>query len=360
MSHPHTGSGNSTTAAAPSGQGTHPQSLLLPEESVPVGVSASHFATMECESPPAAGLGQSLSSPAHGGTAGTVPLVSTSSRLASQHHYHTQLQPGLHGWSRADAGMPRHASAGIQPLSLPANSGVVLGGVVINQPSGHSYLSRIPRPSSSSTSSSSSLHHVGLISPSSSTMILGGAVYDASAIPLQRTMPHFDSQQVMLSSSSSSLSSSNLPVELSNLVTIHSDSSQSLVSIANQNQHHQHRHAHIQQPTLITSPALLMGPSGALPLSQMGVGIPADLISASGQPVAIALSGYSGQYTAFPQQTWTAQPAVASAYPFNVTATATAGGPEPATIQRTHSASDRGDDSPMVGVCIQQSPVASH
>ena len=32
----------------------------------------------------------------------------------------------------------------------------------------------------------------------------------------------------------------------------------------------------------------------------------------------------------------------------------------PAPIRRTAAAVDRGDDSPMIGVCVQQSPVASH
>jgi hypothetical protein len=192
---------------------------------------------------------------------------------------------------------------------------------------------------------------------SPSALIIGGSVYDTSAVSLslQHSLTHYDPQPVLLSSSSSSLSSSNLPVDLSSLASLHNGSTHSLVSLSGQ-----HHHPRIQRcvqpppPTLISSPTVLMGPASSLTLSQ-----PADLITASSHPLGVTLSGYPAQYTPFPQQNWP-QPAVSASYPFTIAATATPIGHDATSFQRTHSASDRGDESPMVGVCIQQSPVAIH
>lgn len=368
LSHPHK-STITTTATAFGSQGPHQQQQqqLLHERNEAVGLGSSHLTSMECESPVASN--QPRQSHAHGNIgAGSASSASGSSRLVSlQHqqqqqphhhhqmpHYQSQLQQSQHSWGVADVSLARHGPSGPQQINLTSNTGIVMGSVVLSQPSGHSYMTRNPRPSSSSTSSTTSLHHAGVVSPSSSTVIISGAIYDSSTLPIQHTVPRYEPQQVLLSSSSSSLSSSNLPVDLSSLVTLHDDSTQNLVSAPSQ-----HHHSHIKQPLLITSPTVLMGSSSGIPLPQMAVGLPADLISAAAQPIGISLTGYPAQYQAFPQQSWP-QPAASAPYPFTLATTTTPVNHEPAGIQITHNTSDRGDESPMVGVCIQQSPVASH
>lgn len=82
--------------------------------------------------------------------------------------------------------------------------------------------------------------------------------------------------------------------------------------------------------------------------------------------LSMQLGGYppSAQYSQFPQQSWPA-----ANYPFTITqantsvpqplAVAHEGGAPPAVGHRT-APEPRGEESPMVGVCVQQSPVASH
>lgn len=321
---------------------------------------------MECESP-ASAVGQSRQPPpAHqphrtsGGkhASGGGRQASLEHHQQQPHYHQPQLQhPQIghqHAWGGGgtDSSLAGHVVGEAQHVSLSSSSAVV----VFNQAPRHSYLTRNPQPSSSSTSSSS-LHHSGMLSPPLSTVIIGGAVYDAAAVPLslQRTLTHYESQHILLSSSSSSLSSSNLPVELvSGLATLHGGSSQSLMTLSSQHPRVQH-----QQSTLIGSPTMLMGPASGISLSQTSVGLPGDLISASSHSLGVSLAGYPAQYTTFPQQTFS-QTAASSSYPFAISAAAAPGGHEPASLRRTHSSADRGDESPMVGVCIQQSPVASH
>ncbi|KAK0057551.1 dual specificity tyrosine-phosphorylation-regulated kinase 1B-like isoform X1 [Biomphalaria pfeifferi] len=381
---PHAGAGNGGNAAAGSQGLQHHQQSVLEEDSCSTsGLShstsgMSHFTSMDCESPSSSILGQSRPPPAHqhrnsgssalhsGNSGRHNPLQQQQAQLQhqlSQHaHYQSQQVPQhnlvghMHGWIGTEPALSRHFSGGTQQMSN--NSGVVLGGVIFTQPSGHPYLPRNQQPSSSSTSSSS-LHHAGLISPSS-TVIIGSTVYETSGVPLaiHRTLGHFDSQQVLLSSSSSSLSSSNHPVDLSNFSSLHSGSSQSLVSVPGQHHHLHHpqvQQNHPQQHSLLTSPTMLVGHT-----TSVG-GVPTDIITANAQPMSIASLGYSTQYTTFPQQTWQ-QPVIGpnGTYPFTIADTATPIGHDNGSVQRTHSSSDRGDESPMVGVCIQQSPVASH
>lgn len=78
-----------------------------------------------------------------------------------------------------------------------------------------------------------------------------------------------------------------------------------------------------------------------------------------GAAVNMQLSGYPAQYGQYPQPQWPG-----GAFPFTLATAVEAqlpGGPENPTVQHTRtSGSERGDESPMVGVVVQQSPVASH
>ena len=93
--------------------------------------------------------------------------------------------------------------------------------------------------------------------------------------------------------------------------------------------------------------------------------------------LSMQLGGYpppsSGQYSQFPQQGWPA-----ANYPFTITQAAAAsssssssvpqplavahseGAAPPPVVGHRTAAEPRGEESPMVGVCVQQSPVASH
>lgn len=72
--------------------------------------------------------------------------------------------------------------------------------------------------------------------------------------------------------------------------------------------------------------------------------------------VNMAVAGYPSQFGQYPQQTWTA-----GGFPFSLTTNASASLTSHETNnQHVRTAGERGDDSPMVGVCVQQSPVASH
>ncbi|CAG5127850.1 unnamed protein product [Candidula unifasciata] len=344
-------------------QGLHRQQLLLREEDV--GPVSSNFSSMDCESPSSVGLGQSRPPPAHqshrgGGNRSSQHVVSVEQHRAQHHHQQQQhYQPQLqhnhisqqNSWAGVDSVMSRHGSSDPQQISLSSGTGMLMGSVVFSQPSRHSYMSRSSQPSSSS---STSLHHAGMTSPPSSAVIIGGSVYDTSAVPLslQRPVTHYD-PQVLLSSSSSSFSSSSLPVDLSGLTSLHNGSTQSLVTFGNLPQHPRVLRAVPQQHTVITSPTMLIGSTSAVALSQT------DLISTSGHPFGVTLSGYPAGHYACPQQNWS-QPHVNSHYPFTIAASATPVSQASTSLQKAHSASERGDDSPMVGVCIQQSPVASH
>ena len=320
-----------------------PNGVLITEDS---SVANAHFSSMECESPG----GQRAPPPAHQSHRSVVggnSRHSSSHHSSSSHHHHQQPPPPqqhyptnqLHNslaqtanWPGLEAGLSgrgQQVSGGAKP--------VVMGGVILGQQTAsHAYLSRLPPPSSSSTSSSS-LHQAGggMASPSSSTVIIGGpALYEPNS---GRHLPNhglrFDSsQQVLLSSpSSSSLSSSNLPVDLSGLSQFHSatGSNSSLASMGRPVQ------------SLMTSPPMLMGS-----------GIPVGL------SVATSSEMFPGQLSGFPtQSTWSQPPGIAGGppvYPFGQ------GAQDKPQVNRTHSTAERGDESPMVGVCIQQSPVASH
>ncbi|CAC5412382.1 dual specificity tyrosine-phosphorylation-regulated kinase 1A-like isoform X1 [Mytilus californianus] len=67
-------------------------------------------------------------------------------------------------------------------------------------------------------------------------------------------------------------------------------------------------------------------------------------------------AGYPSQFGQYQQPTWTA-----GGFPFSLSSSANASltGHE-TNNQHVRTAAERGDDSPMVGVCVQQSPVASH
>lgn len=63
------------------------------------------------------------------------------------------------------------------------------------------------------------------------------------------------------------------------------------------------------------------------------------------------LPGYNPQYSQYTSQTF-------QGFPFLATTTAAVSA-EPVATQTTRTA-NAGDESPMVGVCVQQSPVATH
>ncbi|KAJ8305101.1 hypothetical protein KUTeg_017346, partial [Tegillarca granosa] len=70
--------------------------------------------------------------------------------------------------------------------------------------------------------------------------------------------------------------------------------------------------------------------------------------------INMQLSGYPTQYGQLSQQTWPG-----AGFPFALTSSSEITSHE-SGVQHTRTATERGDDSPMVGVCVQQSPVASH
>lgn len=69
------------------------------------------------------------------------------------------------------------------------------------------------------------------------------------------------------------------------------------------------------------------------------------------------LSGYPSQYGQYPQPQW---PAGNFPLAFTTAVETQLPGPENPTVQHTRTSTERGDESPMVGVVVQQSPVASH
>lgn len=74
--------------------------------------------------------------------------------------------------------------------------------------------------------------------------------------------------------------------------------------------------------------------------------------------VNMQLSGYSAQYGPYPQPQW---PGTGFGFTLATSVETQMPGPEnPAIAQHTRTSSERGDESPMVGVVVQQSPVASH
>ena len=167
--------------------------------------------------------------------------------------------------------------------------------------------------------------------------------------------------------------------------------------------HHSHHHRHQSPPSLHSAPVpgTLSGSSVSSASSHAGSGsiilgtggggfnevrpgfpgvgqpqsgrtvdiLPAGHISGthsinsnSGDPpqigsVNMQLAGYPAQYGQYPQPTWPG-----GSFPFNL-ATTVASSSLPGhevTQQHTRTASERGEESPMVGVVVQQSPVASH
>lgn len=67
------------------------------------------------------------------------------------------------------------------------------------------------------------------------------------------------------------------------------------------------------------------------------------------------MAGYpASQYSQYSQQTWPA-----TGFNFSIQTSTNASNPD-TTSQHTHGATERGEDSPMHGVVVQQSPVASH
>ena len=71
--------------------------------------------------------------------------------------------------------------------------------------------------------------------------------------------------------------------------------------------------------------------------------------------VNMQLSGYQAQYGQYPQPQWPA-----GTFPFSLATTVETQLPENPNVQHARTSSERGDESPMVGVVVQQSPVASH
>lgn len=128
--------------------------------------------------------------------------------------------------------------------------------------------------------------------------------------------------------------------------------------------HRHHTRAHVQHhhqspPTHIFTShhpnhSESMRPS--FPVSNLqGTNLALDIGQAQlGMPVPVA--SYSSEYGQFSQQTWPTQ-----TFPFSI-ATQPAGSiaSHDSGNQRGRSGTERSEDSPMVGVCVQQSPVASH
>ena len=80
--------------------------------------------------------------------------------------------------------------------------------------------------------------------------------------------------------------------------------------------------------------------------------------SIAGGGVNVQLPGYASHYGApFPPQAW---PTGAFSYGIPSTASGSGGIASRDGSQHGRSGGERGEESPMVGVCVQQSPVASH
>lgn len=148
---------------------------------------------------------------------------------------------------------------------------------------------------------------------------------------------------------------------------------------SNNNTHSQsHRHHHSRQlspsgqlsATHGTSASLIITPgfqSSATQPPQSGrvvdivPGSHTRVHSSSDPPqigaVNMQLAGYPAQYGQYPQPQWPG-----GAFPFTLTTAVETQlpGPENPAVQHTRTSSERGDESPMVGVVVQQSPVASH
>lgn len=142
--------------------------------------------------------------------------------------------------------------------------------------------------------------------------------------------------------------------------------------------HHSSHHHKMQSPpqgSHGTSASLIIGPgfqSSATQPPQSGRTV--DIVpgghtrvhSSSDPPqigaVNMQLSGYPSQFGQYPQPQW---PTTATAqFPFTHITTSVdtqlPSGPDNPAMQHARTSSDRGDESPMVGVVVQQSPVASH
>ncbi|XP_052253323.1 dual specificity tyrosine-phosphorylation-regulated kinase 1B-like isoform X2 [Dreissena polymorpha] len=74
-------------------------------------------------------------------------------------------------------------------------------------------------------------------------------------------------------------------------------------------------------------------------------------------PMNMHLSGYAPQYGQYPQPQW-----AGTGFPYTLSSPEVPlpVGPENPSVQHTRGSSERGDESPMMGVVVQQSPVASH
>ncbi|XP_041373002.1 dual specificity tyrosine-phosphorylation-regulated kinase 1B-like isoform X2 [Gigantopelta aegis] len=81
--------------------------------------------------------------------------------------------------------------------------------------------------------------------------------------------------------------------------------------------------------------------------------LPAGLDGTAIGSVNMQLSGYP--YGQFSQQTWPT-----GAFSYGITSTASTGIASHESSQHNRTGGERGEESPMVGVCVQQSPVASH
>lgn len=72
--------------------------------------------------------------------------------------------------------------------------------------------------------------------------------------------------------------------------------------------------------------------------------------------VNMQLAGYpAAQFGPYQHNAWSAP-----GFPFSLTSNNANLNLSETSSQRSRTAAERGEDSPMVGVCVQQSPVASH
>ncbi|GFN99347.1 dual specificity tyrosine-phosphorylation-regulated kinase 1a [Plakobranchus ocellatus] len=362
----------STLVGLPRALGTHTEDPSQQQQQT---------SSMECESP-------SRPPPAHqshrggGGGSGSgnartgVPQVDqqTAAALSSTLYQQQQLAWGVVG--------------GAAPSSLPAS--MVLGGVVLSQPSGLLYRGAPPggpQPSSSSTStSSSSLQHAGeglihMYDPQAAVhhhhrTITGAGVGGG----LDPNNPHHQ-QAILLSnsstaSSSSSLSSANLPVDLSGLVSgvaaattsssgLHHP--QAVMGPPFQQQHHHQQliMGGLHQPaaTQLLAVAAAASASVTSPLS--------PLSPASSSLSSSSLSSLPHHHHFSSQHAWAQQQQkhqqhmqpIPSSVPGVASSSSSSIADSTLHHQRRRGSPDRAersDESPMVGVCIQQSPVASH
>lgn len=140
--------------------------------------------------------------------------------------------------------------------------------------------------------------------------------------------------------------------------------------------HHHHPAVSAQSPPSVNAPPNIVGPpqsvllsGSALPSSEQVVygtrtGFPApglsmDMVQPGHHSHAnidpslnMQLQGYPQQYGQYTQQTWSG-----AGFPF--TLTQSSGGTEPPP-GHARTVTERSDDSPMVGVIVQQSPVVIH